>query len=194
MNERSKKALQLLQEGNARFSENRMAHPRRDPETRQSLTEGQNPFAALLTCADSRVSPDLVFDKGLGDLFVIRNAGNIAGPSAIASIEYAVAVLGVNLVVVMGHDQCGAVKAAIDNVNLGHISSITDRIKPAVKEAKLQSGDVLENSIRLNAVYVAKQLRNTEPIIKEACDRGDLIIRSAVYSLDTGKVIFTDNT
>lgn len=186
-------ALQLLKQGNARFSEERLEHPRRDAKTREKLTEGQNPFAVLLTCADSRVSPDLVFDKGLGDLFVIRNAGNVAGPSAIASIEYAVAILGVSLLVVMGHDQCGAVQATIDGVKLGHISAITRKIFPAVKEARTLEGDLLENAIRLNAQRVAGQLHQIEPIIKPACDKGDLQIIPAVYSLDTGEVQFFDD-
>ncbi len=193
MNEKSKKALQLLREGNVRFRENRMEHPRQDPETREQLTEGQNPFAVLLTCADSRVSPELLFDKGLGDLFVIRNAGNIACPSVIASIEYAVAVLGVSLVVVMGHDKCGAVKAAIDGIEMGHISSILKKIKPSISKANSIPGDLLENTIRMNAQDVAEQLRNTGPIIKEACEEGKLIIKSAVYSLENGEVVFLED-
>jgi carbonic anhydrase len=182
-----------LKEGNARFSENRLEHPRRDPETREKLIAGQNPFAVLLTCADSRVSPDLVFDKGLGDLFVVRNAGNVAGPTAIASIEYAVTILGVSLVVVMGHDQCGAVQAAIDGVDLGHIGAVTKKIIPAVRLAETLQGDLLDNSIRLNAQKTAEQLRRTNPIIKPAYTEGKLQILSAVYSLETGQVVFLDD-
>ena len=185
-------ALQLLKEGNTRFSEERPEHPRRDAKTRRKLTAGQNPFAAILTCADSRVSPDLVFDKGLGDLFVIRNAGNVAGPTAIASIEFAVAILGVSLVVVMGHDHCGAVQAAIDGVDLGHIGAVTGKILPAVHRAKTLEGDLLDNAIRLNAQQMVGQLRQTDPIIKPACDHGKLQIVPAVYSLETGKVFFFD--
>jgi carbonic anhydrase len=184
------KALNLLQQGNARFSEERLEHPRRDAKTRKKLTAGQNPFAAILTCADSRVSPDLVFDKGLGDLFVIRNAGNVAGPTAIASIEYAVAVLGVSLVVVMGHDQCGAVQAAIDGVKTGHIGAVTDRIQPALKMAKDLEGNLLDNAIRLHAQRMAAQLRKTDPIIRPAWSEGKLKIISATYSLQTGRVQF----
>jgi carbonic anhydrase len=185
-------ALKYLKEGNARFHENRLEHPRRDPQTREKLTDGQNPFAALLTCADSRVSPDLVFDKGLGDLFVIRNAGNVAGSTAIASIEFAIAQLGVNLVVVMGHDQCGAVQAAIDGVEMGHIRSITGKILPAVREAEALNGNILENAIRINARKMAEQLRKTNPIIKPAYENGKLQILSAVYSLETGQVTFDE--
>lgn len=185
--------LRLLKEGNARFSEDRMEHARRDAKIREKLTAGQSPFAAILTCADSRVSPDLVFDKGLGDLFVIRNAGNVAGPTTIASIEFAVSQLGVGLVVVMGHDQCGAVQAAIDGVDLGHIDAVIGKISPAVERAKALAGDLLENAVRLNAQQVAGQLRQTDPIIKPACNEGKLQIFSAVYSLETGQVQFFDD-
>ena len=182
--------LQLLKEGNARFSENQMEHSRRDPLSREKLESGQNPLAVLLTCADSRVSPDLVLDKGLGDLFVIRNAGNVAGPSVIASIEFAVVQLGVSLVVIMGHEQCGAVQAAIDGVNMGHIGSVTGKILPAVKKAETTEGDLLENAARLNTQMVAEQLRQTDPILKNACNKGGLTIISAFYSLKSGKVHF----
>ena len=192
-NKSPREALKFLKEGNARFSEDRLEHPRRDSQTREKLMAGQNPFAALLTCADSRVSPDLVFDKGLGDLFVIRNAGNVAGSTAIASIEFAVAQLGVNLVVVMGHDQCGAVQAAIDGVEIGHIGVVTGKILPAVREAETLEGDLLENAIKINARKMAKQLRRTKPIIKPAYERGDLQILSAVYSLETGRVTFDED-
>ena len=185
-------ALEYLKTGNIRFAENRLEHPRRDPETRQRLTEGQNPFAALLTCADSRVSPDLVFDKGLGDLFVIRNAGNIVVPSVIASVEFAVTQLGVKLLVVMGHDKCGAVQATINGVNMGHLNTITDKIRPALVKAETLPGDLLDNTIRLNAHRMARQLRNAKPLIKPACDEGKLMVLPAVYSLESGQVEFYD--
>ena len=193
MNDKIKKAFHLLKEGNARFSENRLQNPRWDPQTREKLTAGQNPIAALLTCSDSRVSPDLVFDKGLGDLFVMRNAGNVAGPSVIASIEYAVAELDVGLVVVMGHENCGAVQAAIDGVDIGHIGAVTERIKPAVKEAKSMPGELLDNAIRLHTQLMVEELRQTGPIIKPACDEGVLEIIPAFYSLQTGKVTYLEN-
>ena len=185
-----REAIKFLKDGNRRFREDRMEHPRHDSKAREKLTTDQQPIAAILSCADSRVPPELVFDCGLGDLFVIRNAGNLVTPEAIASIEFAVAQLGVKLVVVMGHDQCGAVQAAINGVELGQIRSITEKIYPAVKLAEEMEGDLLENAIQIHARQMADQLRQTDPIIKPAYEKGELHILSAKYSLDTGRVTF----
>jgi carbonic anhydrase len=183
-------AIQFLKEGNSRFCEDRMEHPCQNSKTREKLTAGQQPIAAILCCADSRVSPELVFDSGLGDLFVIRNAGNVVTSAAIASIEYAVAQLGIKLVMVMGHDQCGAVQAAIDGVELGQLNSITEKILPAVRLAEKMAGDLLDNTIRLNARQMTEILRHTDPIIKPAYDKGELKILPAIYSFGTGRVTF----
>jgi carbonic anhydrase len=131
-------ALTRLKEGNRRFIDSQATHPRGDGTRRQELVSGQRPFSIILGCADSRVAPELVFDEGLGDLFVIRVAGNIADDVVLGSIEYAVAHLGVNLVVVLGHQSCGAVNAAVENVDVKgpatqtHIDSLIDAIRPAV--------------------------------------------------------------
>ena len=182
--------LDRLKAGNRRFVEDRPKNPRRDPGRRRELAGGQKPRAAILNCADSRVSADVVFDQGLGDLFVIRNAGNVADDTAIASIEYAVAVLGVELVVVMGHEGCGAVQGTIDGVDLGHLPTITERVAPAVERARSLAGDLLSNSVRLNAEQMVDRLRNTDPVLKPACDEGRLEVVAAVYSLESGEVDF----
>jgi carbonic anhydrase len=188
----AEEALQQLREGNERFHQGKLKHPRRDPITRRKLIAGQNPFAVILTCADSRVSPSVIFDKGLGDLFVIRNAGNVADPTVIGSIEFAVDNLGARLVVIMGHEKCGAVKAAIDGVSGGHIGTIMERIMPVVEKARAEAGDLLENTIRLHAQLVSEQLRNEAPVLSEKYKSGELKIIAAYYSLTTGDVEFLE--
>ncbi|MBT8495882.1 MAG: carbonic anhydrase [Deltaproteobacteria bacterium] len=190
----AEEAISKLKEGNERFVSDSPTHPHGDSSRRQELVSGQRPFATVVTCADSRLSPELIFDQGLGDVFVIRVAGNIADAPVLGSIEYAAKFLGCNLIVVMGHQACGAVGAAVDNHDAKgpatgtHIDSLIDAIRPAVKAA-LESGenDLLERSVRKNASVVADQVRSAEPIMSEL-SAGPVKVVPAYYHLDGGKV------
>jgi carbonic anhydrase len=163
--------LAQLLEGNKRFMKGEAEHPRRKPEDFVALAEGQAPLAVIVACADSRVSPELLFDQGVGDLFVVRVAGNVvsgAGASVKGSVEYAVAELGVRLLMVLGHSQCGAVKAAIKHLDAddtlpGSIRDLVDTIKPAVAAAKGKPGDKLENAIKANVERGVERLKPTFP-------------------------------
>jgi len=182
-------ALKELMDGNRRFMEEHQKHPHEDRQWRYSLTEGQSPFAVVLTCSDSRVAPEIIFDQGLGDLFVIRVAGNVAREKVIGSIEYAVAHLGSKLVVVMGHEKCGAVGASLGTDEIeGHIGAIIQAIKPAVYLAKQMEGDLLTNSIRNNAQMVAEQLREAHPILIREIKDGGVKVVPAYYKISTGEV------
>src|SRR5262249_5980473 len=153
------------------------------------LTSGQHPHAAVLACADSRVAPEIVFDQGLGDLFTIRVAGNIATEGVMASLEYAAEHLHVPVVVVLGHQKCGGVTAAVEgNPRPGHMGAIVREIKPAVDKARGMPGDLVANAVRTNVQLVVEQLRQSKPILAEMVDKHELRVVGGVYSLDTGRV------
>jgi carbonic anhydrase len=187
--------VQLL-EGNKRFMKGDLAHPRRKPEDFVPLAEGQAPLAVIVGCADSRVAPELIFDQGMGDLFVVRVAGNVisgTGASLKGSIEYAVAELGVRLILVLGHSQCGAVKAAIKHIDAndalpGSISGLVDIIKPAVAAVKGKHGNLLDNAIKANVERGVDRLKHLEPILADSVKKGTLKVVGAVYDLHSGKV------
>ena len=182
-------ALAELKAGNQHHMTHTYTHPHQTGARRAELAHGQHPRAVILTCADSRVPPEIVFDKGLGDLFTIRVAGNIAGDAEIASIEYAVEHLHTPLVVVMGHQSCGAVAAAIEGGEApGHLPTLVEAIRPAVEKAKALPGDLAANAVRLNVEMVVEQLRASHPVLAEHVAEGKLRIVGAVYSLDTGNV------
>jgi len=145
-----------------------------------------------LTCADSRVAPEIIFDQGLGDVFDVRVAGNVAGNDEIASLEYAAEHLHTPVIVVMGHQKCGAVSAAVEakpgGEAAGHLSALLTPISSAVEKAKKLQGDVVENAVRINVENVVEELRTSKPILSELVSEGKLTIVGAVYSLDTGKV------
>lgn len=189
--------LAKLLEGNARFIKGQPSLlSRRRPEDFKALAEGQAPHAIIVGCADSRVAPELIFDQGVGDLFVVRVAGNIvsgAGPTVKGSIEYAVAELGVRLIVVLGHSQCGAVKAAIEHIDAndklpGSIGALIDPIRVAVTTAKGRPGDKLENVIKANVEKGVERLKGLDPIVSKVAKSGELKVVGAVYELSTGKV------
>lgn len=184
-------AMQRLIDGNKRYMEDSLSDPKIKSVQRYEFTEGQSPFAIILNCADSRVVPEMVFDKGIGELFVIRVAGNIANPSSIASIEYAVEHIGCNLIVVLGHEACGAVGAAIasypdaDNgPNLNHLISY---ITPAV-EAK--QGAEISEVVKCNAEINGKKLLEDSAIVRKYVESGDLKIVPAYYEFKSGSVDF----
>jgi len=181
--------LAELKAGNGRHVKHAYTHPHLSDARRTELTKGQAPHAVILACADSRVAPEIVFDKGLGDLFTIRVAGNVAGDAEIASMEYAVDHLHTPLIVVLGHQSCGAVKAAIDGGEApGHLPTLIQAIQPAVDKAKGESGDLTANAVLDNVAMVVEQLRSSKPILADAVAAGKLRIVGAVYSLDTGAV------
>ena len=182
-------ALQRLIEGNDRFVAGQCLHPDQSNERRAALTGGQTPFAIVLTCSDSRVAPELFFDQGLGDLFVIRNAGNVLDDHVLGSMEYATEHLHVPLIIVVGHEKCGAVSAAVAGGAIpGHIHSITDDLAPVIEQTKDLPGDQVDNAVRANAQRNAEILLHVEPILKEAVSAHKLRIVSARYDLDTGKI------
>lgn len=179
-------ALKELIDGNRRFVANQLTSVNRDLRTlREHTVEKQTPFAALLSCADSRVPPELVFDQSIGDVFVARVAGNIATPDVIASLEYAVAVLGVSAVLVLGHTHCGAVKAAMKAEPApGQISSLYPYLRPAVD----QSGGNVDAAVQANVQVQAKLLRSSSPVIGNAVTARTLKVATGVYDLASGRV------
>jgi carbonic anhydrase len=183
-------ALQALKDGNQRYTSGKPARPHQDLPYVSSLSGGQSPFAIVLSCADSRVAPEILFDQGVGDIFVLRVAGNIAeDDTIIASIEYAVANLGSPLLVVLGHQSCGAVSAAVAGGNLpGHLNSLVKAIAPAVEQAKAQPGDTVHNAIVANVHLNVEKLKTMEPIFAEKVKAGALKVVGAKYSLETGTV------
>ncbi len=184
----SKEALQKLVEGNERFIKEDYSNQHIDKDYRKELTKGQNPFAIVVTCSDSRVAPELLFDQGLGDIFVIRTAGEVVDKLELGSIEYAVEHLGVNLVIVLGHESCGAVGAVIKGGDIPkNISYIADEIKPAVDKAKTQKGNLEENAIKNNVDLIVNKIKKNSEIIEEA---KDCKVIGGVYSITTGKVEF----
>lgn len=182
-------ALERLLAGNRRYVAMRQLHPRQTPAHRQTLVEGQHPIAAVLSCSDSRVPSELIFDQGLGDLFIVRMAGHAVNELVLASLEFAVHVLQVPLVLVVGHEQCGAVAAAIrDQPAPGHIPALARALQPAVTAARELPGDLLENAIRSNARLTAGQITADSPVLQAAVADGRVTIAAAYYDLHTGSV------
>jgi len=182
-------ALQKLIEGNKRFALSKQSHPNQNRERRQELVKGQKPFAVIVGCSDSRIPPEIIFDQGLGDLFVVRVAGNVVDDVALGSIEYAVDHLGTRLVVVLGHSKCGAVTATVQGgTPHGHIGSIMEAIKPAIEAAKELPGDLTDNTIKANARLVADQLKYSDPILSEMAHQSKISIISAYYNVESGEV------
>jgi len=213
--------MSKLKEGNGRYTSGNSVHPHESSEERSfmaansyessgmnflgmtaeqaakrrtDLAQSQHPFAVIVSCADSRVPPEIIFDQGLGDLFVVRVAGNVINDENLGSIEYAVDHLAVRLIVVLGHQRCGAVKAAKDTIAAkgtapGHIQSLVTAIKPAVDATV--SGD-LDATINANVKHVVDSLRSSTPVLKPKVSSGDVSVVGANYSLDTGAVTFLD--
>lgn len=169
--------LQQLIAGNQRYASGHPLHPRQDTDRRTEVATGQHPFAIIVGCSDLRVPPEIVFDQGLGDIFVVRVAGNVVDNQAMGSIEYAVEHLHAHLVVVLGHEKCGAVQAAIAGGEMpGHIGSITQAIEPAVEKARHEPGDLLENAIDENVLRVVNQIKTSEPILAHEVETHQLTV------------------
>lgn len=188
------KALARLMEGNLRHVQHRERHPDMEVKRRHELaTAGQHPFAIILGCADSRVPPELLFDQGLGDVFVIRDAGNVVDDEILGSIEYAVEHLGVRLVMVLGHEKCGAISAAVAGGEThGHIKAVVDALQPAVEQSAKEPGDKVHNCVLANARRTARLIRESEPILKKLADSGRIMVVAADYDLYSGKVELLD--
>jgi carbonic anhydrase len=184
-------ALQQLKEGNARYVFDHVEHPHEGAQRRVDLSRAQHPFALVLGCGDSRVVPELIFDQGVGDLFVLRIAGNVADDAVIASIEYAVEHLGTRLVVVLGHEKCGAVTAAIAHQpDEGKINNLLGYIEPSVNAVLSAPGDLLTNAIQRHTQRTAQLIQKAEPILSHECHTGNLLVLPAYYHLATGRVEF----
>src|SRR6516164_9269843 len=184
-------ALSRLLNGDKRFAAGKSEEPHGAAllERRHALAKEQKPFAVILSCSDSRVPPELVFDVSLGDIFVVRTAGEVVDEVVLGSIEYAIEHLGTHLIVVLGHQRCGAVSAAVSGAtDTGDIPDVLKAILPAVEETKGQSGDPIDNAVRANARDIAKRLQNAGPIIAPLAKTGELKIVAAYYSLDTGQI------
>lgn len=181
-----KEALQRLMDGNKHYVQDQLTHPNRSQARREEVLHKQEPFAAVLGCSDSRVSPTIIFDQGVGDLFIIRNAGNVIGDVEVASVQYAVEQLGSSLVMVLGHQNCGAVKAVLAN-QTKDIEPIAARIQEAIKLHGKSSGDALENAIKANVINVVMQLKKAPPLANLIASN-KLEIVGGYYHMGTGEV------
>ena len=182
-------ALKLLLEGNQRFIAGRLEHPNQTPARRAEVAKGQHPFASVLACSDSRTPPEIIFDRGLGDIFTVRVAGNVADQVVIESLDYSVTHLGVRVVMVLGHRRCGAVIAALagheeDNEDIGPLLA---ELRPAVSASRAMPGDPVENAVRENVRLVVKKLATSEEL-SAMVKSGELKVVGGVYDLKTGKV------
>lgn len=195
-----REALERLQDGNRRFRSDARIAADLTHTRRLEIAREQRPFATLVGCSDSRVGPELLFGAGLGELFIVRNAGSTVGAHALGSVEYSVAALQVPLVVVLGHERCGAVMAAVDRLAGlpgpgGAIDALVDDIVPAVRGCmgSATGEELLERAVRANVAATVARLRaSTEPIMRDARERGELWIVGAYYDLESGRVDFFD--
>lgn len=202
----AEQALEMLKQGNARFVEN-VQNPQSTLLASNALTHVHEPFAIILGCSDARVPAEIVFDQGLGDLFVIRVAGNVVAPSQIGSVEFAAEKFGTKLVVVLGHSHCGAVTACVetlinpDQQFSPNLRSIVDRIRPSVYNLHeiytangqdIDAQELINRGIKANVRMSVTQLKHGSRILEDAVNNGSLIIVGAVYDLDTGKVTFIE--
>src|SRR5262245_27889613 len=196
----AREALQRLRDGNARFVA-QLRSGESSNSRRNELPVGQAPFAAILGCSDSRVPVEIVFDQGLGDLFVIRVAGNVVAPSQVGSVEFAAERFGTRLVVVLGHSQCGAIQATLEELQRPtemqsrNLRSIVDRIRPSIEELletdfRHDATGLWEHAVRANVRASANHLRHGSPLIERLIDEDGLLVVGAEYSLETGVVDF----
>jgi carbonic anhydrase len=195
------RALRELLDGNERFVKGQPASPRRSPEDFRALAEVQYPTTVVVSCADSRVAPEILFDVGVGDIFVVRIAGNVvngAGVTVKGSIEYAIAELNVPLILLLGHSGCGAVKAAMKHIDAkdslpGAINGLVELIKPAVAQSRGEPGDAVDNAVRKNVEIGVERLKELEPILAPRVKEGKVKVVGAVYDLRTGVVTMLEH-
>lgn len=191
--------LKKLIYGNRRFAEDKSIRPRQTDADLKNMAKGQSPFATIIGCADSRVPNEIIFDQGVGDLFITRTAGQVMAEASFGTIEYATEILKTNLIVVLGHQSCGAVDAAmkLPENPPGHVVSLINAIKPAslrAKAANLAPAEALDYAIRENVIEQVKMLRNLEPVLSRKSEKGEILIVGAVYDLHTGYVNFIEET
>lgn len=188
----AKDAIKKLKEGNKRFIKNQVIHPDESLERKKEMLKGQHPFVVILSCSDSRVPPELIFDQGIGDIFEIRNAGNVLNNHVIGSIEYAVMHLGVKLVVIMGHQDCGAVAATLSGAKeTKFIQALEDSIMPAIEDCKKKGLEVnSDNVVRAHIMQDINELFKEDKELLEYMKKHDVQIIPAYYHLDSGKVDF----
>lgn len=185
----AEEVVEMLLQGNKRFVSGSLIHPNHCEESRQSVMHQQEPIATVLTCADSRVPPVDIFDQGIGDLFVVRVAGNIIGDHTLGSIEYAVAHLHTPLIIVMGHSSCGAITAVASGANLGgHMATLAPPIQTAIKNIKDVEGDLITNASKEVACQIARSIETSEPIIADFVADGTVKVIAAYYDLQSGIV------
>jgi carbonic anhydrase len=176
-----------LTSGNAREASAKPVHPHNSAARRSEVAKDQHPFAVVVGCSDSRVPPEVVFDQGLGDLFVVRTAGEVLDKPSMGSIEYGVEHLHAHLIVVLGHERCGAVKAAVEGGDVPpNIQSLIDAIRPAVDETKNMKGDTVDLAVRANVLRVVKEI-SADPALAHAIESGEVAVVGMYYDLDTGK-------
>ena len=186
--------LAQLKAGNEHHAQHKYQHPHETLARQMELVGSQHPEAEILSCSDSRVPPEIIFDQGLGDLFVVRVAGNVASDTEIGSLEYGAEHLHIPLLVVLGHESCGAVTAAAGaGEPEGHIVTLVDLIKPAVEKSRGLTGDLISNSVKANVQMVVQKLRSSTPILSKLVAEGKLKIVGGVYSLETGKVTWLND-
>lgn len=189
-----KNGLERLKQGNHRYITSTTVCHEDWTAKRSALIQNQAPFAIIVSCSDSRVPPEIIFDQTLGALFVVRVAGNIVDDFAIGSIEYGVSVLGANLILVLGHSNCGAVDAALKGMKFdNHIQSVLSAIQPAVNATKGESGNLLEKTTKANVRNVKEMLKRSKPVLAKLIENGTLQISGGYYDLESGKVEFLDN-
>ena len=182
-------ALKRLMDGNQRFVQQKSEHPDQSPARMKDVAQAQHPFATVLSCADSRVTPEILFDEGIGDLFDIRVAGNIVTPEVLGSLEYAIAILGTPVMMVLGHERCGAVTAAVQGERLpGHMDSFVKAINPVISKTKGEAGDPVNNAVIANVQYQIEKLKQSSTILSGRSQDGKLKIVGGRYDLDTGEV------
>lgn len=182
-------ALERLLEGNRRYAAMHQLHPRQSTTDRQELVEGQNPFATILSCSDSRVPSEMIFDQGLGDLFIVRTAGHTVNGLVLASLEYAVYALNVPLIVVVGHQHCGAVSAVMQGLALpGHMAQLAETLWPALRRVDRAASDRVEQAICANARHTADSLGTSSSVLCEALENNQVRIVPAYYNLETGLI------
>ena len=189
-------ALKKLMGGNRRFVENKSIRPRQDAAALKGNSSSQKPFAIIVGCSDSRVPNEIIFDQGVGDLFIVRTAGQVMAAASYGSIEFATVVLKSKLVLVLGHEKCGAVDAAIKRPENppGYIVTLINSIKPAVQKVKAMGGDILTNAVRQNVIDQVQELRDLDPVLSRMYANGEILIVGGVYDLVTGKVEFLPET
>jgi len=185
----TKEIISRLKSGNERFVNDQLESANQNSKRRETQIEGQQPFAIVLSCADSRVVPELIFDTGIGELFIVRVAGNVANTSSLASMEYAVAHLDTPVIVVLGHQSCGAVTAAVQGGDNGpNLNHLLEHIKPAIEQSV--DPKAVDEVIRKNAELTVKLISNDSKIIDKAVEDGKVKVLPAYYYLDSGKVEF----